>query len=161
VRYSVGVVGTKLHLPEIEALRAALPAHVYLWVNAYKRVTDYYSQGELDFLSAIDPLFPLNNQYHPSAGRDCMAGERVISVDGDGVVRRCHFIKQPIGNLYDPDFAEALRPRPCSAATCGCHIGYIHMPHLGLHEVFGDGLLERIPAEPIWLQAGAGSLERG
>ncbi len=37
VRFSVGVVGLKEHLVEIEALRRELPPDVYLWVNAYKR----------------------------------------------------------------------------------------------------------------------------
>ena len=36
-------------------------------------------------------------------------------------------------------------------ATCGCHIGYIHLDELGLYEVFGEGLMERIPQGQIWL----------
>lgn len=153
VRFSVGVVGMQEHMEEIAALRAALPEHVYLWVNAYKRVAGYYAPEDEAFLAAIDPLFPVNNQRHPSAGRACRTGEQVISVDGDGTMRRCHFVKEPIGNLYAADFAAALRPRLCSNATCGCHIGYVHMPELGLDRVFGDGILERVPAAPIWLAA--------
>ncbi|MBX7220867.1 MAG: STM4011 family radical SAM protein [Blastocatellia bacterium] len=145
VRYSVGVVGLKEHLAEIEALRHALPAHVYLWVNAYKRQPDYYSQAELEFLETIDPLFPLNNQYHNSFGRACRAGHSVISVDGTGTMRRCHFIPEPIGNLYQSDFAAGLRERPCPNATCGCHIGYVHLDELKLYDVFGTGVLERVP----------------
>jgi hypothetical protein len=102
--------------------------------------------------TAVDPLFPLNNQYHPSAGRPCRAGATVISVDGDGVMRRCHFIKTPLGSIYVPGFERALGPTPCTNASCGCHIGYVHMQDLKLYEVFGDGVLERIPARPIWLQ---------
>ncbi len=153
VRFSVGVVGMREHLAEIAALRAALPAHIYLWVNAYKREADYYSPADAAFLSAIDPLFPLNNQRHPSAGHVCRTGAQVIAVAGDGTISRCHFIKAPLGNLYAPELATALRPRLCSAATCGCHIGYVHMPELGLESVFGAGLLERVPATPIWLTA--------
>lgn len=156
VRLSVGVVGIQEHLDEIEAIRAELPPQVYVWVNAYKRLPHYYSADDLGRLEAVDPLFPMNNQRHPSEGMPCDAGETAISVDGDGVMRRCHFIKAPIGNIYDPGFEAALRPRPCTNATCGCHIGYIHMPHLGLREVFGAGLLERIPAEPIWLRPASG-----
>ncbi len=48
-----------------------------------------------------------------------------------------------IGNLYDPGFAAALRPRLCPAPTCNCHVGYVHMPHLGLYEIFGDNVLSR------------------
>jgi MoaA/NifB/PqqE/SkfB family radical SAM enzyme len=144
-RFSVGVVGMKEHAEEIEALRRELPAHVYLWINAYKRLPDYYSQEEARQFAAIDPLFPINNQRHPSLGRSCRCGESVISVDGEGAVRRCHFIREPIGNLYDPEFRRALRTTPCTNATCGCHIGYVHMNDLGLYDVFGDGVLERIP----------------
>ncbi len=150
VRYSVGVVGLKEHADEIDALRAALPAHVYLWVNAYKRIPDYYSPAEIERISAVDPLFPFNNVRHPSRGKACRAGESVISVSGDGTMRRCHFVKQPIGNIYDADWATALRPRNCVAETCGCHIGYVHMPELGLYDVFGENVLERIPARRVW-----------
>lgn len=143
VRYSVGVVGMREHQAEIAALRRELPPDIYLWVNAYKRVTGYYSPDDVAFLTAIDPLFPLNNIRHPSEGRACLTGESVFSVDGDGTMRRCHFVKSPIGNLYSPGWEAALRPRPCPNETCGCHIGYIHMPDLGLYPAFGEGLLER------------------
>jgi hypothetical protein len=69
-------------------------------------------------------------------------------------MRRCHFVKAPIGNIYDPAFADALYERPCPNATCGCHIGYVHMDEMRLRRVFGQGILERIPAEPIWLSEG-------
>lgn len=150
VRYSVGVVGMKAHAEEIDALRQALSPHIYLWINAYKRHPDYYSAEEIRHFTSVDPLFPVNNQYHPSRGHDCRAGESVISVDGDGVMRRCHFIKTPLGNIYEPGFEQALRPQPCTNETCGCHIGYVHMPGLKLDNVFGDGLLERVPAQKIW-----------
>jgi hypothetical protein len=67
-------------------------------------------------------------------------------VDGEGDVRRCHFISEVIGNIYDPHFANCLMPRPCSAESCGCHIGYIHRSRFNLSSLYGDGLLERIPA---------------
>ncbi|MCI0702659.1 MAG: STM4011 family radical SAM protein [Planctomycetia bacterium] len=145
VRFSVGVVGLKEHLSEIEALRRELPADVYLWVNAFKREPDYYSPEMVENLTRVDPLFPFNNQYHASRGESCRTGASVISVDGDGTVRRCHFIKEPIGNIYSPDFEECLRERPCTNDTCGCHIGYVHLDRLKLYEVFGSGVLERIP----------------
>lgn len=145
VRYSVGVVGMKEHREEIAALRRELPPHVYLWVNAYKRVAGYYSEDEAAFLAAVDPLFPVNNTRHPSRGRACATGETVFSVDGDGTMRRCHFVKTPLGSIYDDGWEAALRPRPCENETCGCHIGYVHLPHLGLGETFGAGILERIP----------------
>lgn len=147
VRYSAGVVGLKEHLTEIAALRAELPAGVYLWVNAYKREAGYYTPEMVADLTRVDPLFPVNNRYHASLGAACATGETVVSVDGDGTVRRCHFVREPIGNIYDADFAECLKPRPCPNATCGCHIGYVHLQPLGLSERFGAGVLERIPVE--------------
>jgi MoaA/NifB/PqqE/SkfB family radical SAM enzyme len=145
VRFSVGVVGLKEHFAEIDALRRELPPDVYLWVNAFKREADYYTPEMLADLTRIDPLFPLNNQYHASRGESCRTGRSVISVDGDGVVRRCHFIKTPIGNIYDADFESCLTERPCANDTCGCHIGYVHLDRLKLYDTFGEGVLERIP----------------
>lgn len=145
VRYSVGVVGLKEHAAEVEALRRELPPDVYLWVNAYKDRPNYYEAADVARLTAIDPLFPINNQRHPSRGRACQAGHTVIAVDGAGTIRRCHFIAEPLGNIFQPDFEQVLLPRTCTNETCGCHIGYVHLNHLGLYEVFGDGVLERIP----------------
>ena len=150
VRFSVGVVGLKEHSEEIASLRAALSPSIYLWINAYKRQPDYYGLEEIQRFTNIDPLFPINTKYHPSQGHACRAGQSVISVDGDGTMRRCHFIKTPIGNIYDTDFARALYERSCTAAACGCHIGYVHKNDMHLYETFGDGVLERIPSQKIW-----------
>jgi len=150
IRFSVGVVGLREHFADIAALRRELPGDVYLWVNAYKDRPDYYAPGEAEWLTGVDPLFPVNNVRHPSLGRPCRAGHSAVSVDGDGTVRRCHFIREPIGNLYNPDFEGVLAERLCTNATCGCHIGYVHLDELGLYPVFGDGVLERVPASRIW-----------
>jgi MoaA/NifB/PqqE/SkfB family radical SAM enzyme len=152
VRFSVGAVGLKENLAEIDALRRELPGHVYLWVNAYKRQPAYYAAEDVRRLEAIDPLFPINNRHHDSLGQSCRCGTSVISVDGDGTMRRCHFIREAIGNIYQDGFEKALFDRPCTNATCGCHIGYVHMNSLELYEVFGEGVLERIPQRPIWRQ---------
>lgn len=150
VRYSVGVVGKKSHFSEIAAMRAALPAPVYLWVNAYKVGKGYYSPTDLAFLNSIDPLFEVNTRRYPSRGRPCAAGESVMSVDGDGTAQRCHFISRAIGNIYTQDVREFLKPRPCSRPSCECHIGYIHMPEFSAQDVYGEGLLARIPQGPHW-----------
>jgi hypothetical protein len=100
---------------------------------------------EIDELRAMDRLFDFNLTQHASFGRECRAGHSVFTVHGNGDMRRCHFIKTMIGNIYESGFEQALVPRPCSNQSCGCYIGYIHMPHLGLADVYGDGLLERIP----------------
>jgi MoaA/NifB/PqqE/SkfB family radical SAM enzyme len=153
VSFSVGVVGFPSVKDELLALREALPPDIYVWVNAVKSLADTYSADDLAFFTRIDPLFPLNLKAHPSKGRSCRGGETVISVDGEGTVRSCHFLREPLGNLYAPDFERALRARPCSAETCGCHIGYVHLEDLGLEPVFGDGILERVPTvvpSPRW-----------
>ncbi len=163
VRYSVGMVGQKRNLNAAEAMRAALPPHVYLWVNSYKVGDGYYSAEDLTRLKAADPLFELNTRRYRSRGQPCHAGETVISVEGDGTARRCHFIERPLGNVYTQDVRELLRPRLCSRASCECHIGYVHLPQLGAGEVFADGLLARIPDPQAWADPArlAALLERG
>jgi organic radical activating enzyme len=143
VSFSVGVVGMQEHLNEIQQLRQVLPREIYLWVNAYKRVEGYYTATQIAELTGIDPLFPLNNTRHPSEGRACLTGDQVFSVDGEGTMRRCHFVKTPIGNIYAGDWEASLKPRPCPNETCGCHIGYVHLENLNLYGVFQEGLLER------------------
>lgn len=146
VAHSVGVVGLREHFEEIAALRRELAPRTYLWINAYKREPSYYTAGEVERLRMLDPLFPVNNQRHASRGKACRTGSTVFSVDGDGTMRRCHFIAQIIGNIYAEDFERGLQPRPCTNETCGCHIGYVHLEQLDLYATFGDGVLERIPA---------------
>lgn len=151
VRYSVGVVAFRQVLDQIEALRQRLAPHVYLWLNAYKSAgPGYYTDDEIERLQRIDPLFALNTRRHPSRGLPCRAGWQSFTVDGDGTARRCHFIDQPLGNVYEPDFERALRPRACTNDTCGCHIGYVHLEPLEQYPVYGDGLMERIPRGEIW-----------
>jgi MoaA/NifB/PqqE/SkfB family radical SAM enzyme len=151
VRHSAGMVGFRRFAEEAEALRQELPQDTYLWINAVKDgKEETYAPEDVERFARIDPLFPVNNTLHPSLGRACRAGQSVISVDGDGTARRCHFIKEDIGNIYAPDFDSALKPRPCSKATCGCHIGYVHLEYLELDRVFGSGILERVPAAPLW-----------
>ncbi|WP_449064389.1 STM4011 family radical SAM protein [Planomonospora algeriensis] len=141
VRFSVGVVGLPEHLDQARRLRADLPEGVYLWVNAAEG--RLYTDAEADDWTAIDPLFQHSRFPHRSAGRACRTGDSVVSVDGDGTVRRCHFVPAVLGNLYDGTFRR--RVRPCPAALCDCHIGYVHLEPTGLYDVFGDGVLERIP----------------
>lgn len=145
IRYSVGFVALKEDLPYLEVLREQLPAHRYLWANAYKRVQDYYTEEELAFIEQIDPLFSYNNQYHPSLGKSCQAGHTAFTVDGEGDVRRCHFIGEVLGNIYEQDIQEVLAPRACTNASCGCYIGYVHLDELELYGTYEQGVLERIP----------------
>ncbi|RYD78289.1 MAG: radical SAM protein, partial [Verrucomicrobiaceae bacterium] len=64
IAHSVGVVGFKEHAEEIENLRSELHPDTYLWINAYKRERGYYSEGDVERFSRIDPLFELNTRYH-------------------------------------------------------------------------------------------------
>jgi MoaA/NifB/PqqE/SkfB family radical SAM enzyme len=145
VRLSIGVVGLHEHFEEIARLRAELPAEIYLWVNAFKRRPGYYTAEESRWLAEIDPYFPTNNTHHLSRGEPCAAGETSFTVDGSGMMRRCHFVAEPIGNIHAPDWEAALRPRSCPNAVCGCHIGYVNLSRLNQARIYGAGLLERIP----------------
>ncbi|MDR3033374.1 MAG: STM4011 family radical SAM protein [Kitasatospora sp.] len=143
VRFSVGVVGQPEHLAAARRLRAALPAEVYLWVNAADGLT--YTDAEAARWTELDPLFGYSRHPHRSAGLPCRTGESVVSVDGEGTVRRCHFVRPPLGNLYDDSYRDQLRPRACPLGSCDCHIGYVHLESLPLYDVFAGGVLERIP----------------
>jgi hypothetical protein len=143
IRFSVGVVGLPEHLEHARRLRGELPEEVYLWVNAAEGHT--YTDEEAAVWTGLDPLFPFSRHPHRSAGRACRTGSTVVSVDGGGTVRRCHFVKAELGNLYDGSFRAALAPRPCPLAVCDCHIGYVHLETLPLYDVFAGGVLERVP----------------
>lgn len=145
IRYSVGLVALKEDLPYLAALRQRLPTHRYVWANAYKRVEDYYTAEEIQQIERVDPLFSYNNQYHPSLGKACRAGHTSFTVDGAGDVRRCHFIKPILGNLYQQEISDLLVPSPCTNATCGCYIGYVHLEELALYKTYQAGVMERIP----------------
>ena len=127
------------------ALRAALPAQVYLWVNAAEGHT--YDAARTADWTAIDPLFG----YSVPAAR--VAGQRVPGRrDGRLGRRRRHGPPVPL----HPDAAgqpvRRLLPgrlcarAPCANAVCDCHIGYVHLKRLPLYDVFAGGVLERIPA---------------
>ena len=148
VTHSVGMVGLPRDFDEIEALRMELPDSIYMWINAWgigDGTKFAYSESQIARLLAVDPLFKTNTVSYPSFGRACSSGSSVVSVDGDGTIRRCHFVRQNIGNIYDAEFTFYLPDKPCPNATCGCHIGYVHMPELHLDSVYGEGILERVP----------------
>ncbi|TXS52972.1 STM4011 family radical SAM protein [Streptomyces sp. t39] len=144
VRHSVGMVGLPGHLDEARRLRRDLPPEVYLWINAAEG--HGYTDAQAARWTEIDPLFPYSRHPHRSAGLPCRTGESVVSVDGEGTVRRCHFVQAELGNLYDGSYRAALRPRTCPLAVCDCHIGYVHLESLPLYDVFAGGVLERVPA---------------
>ena len=132
MRYSVGVVGLPEHLDEARALRAALRPDVYLWVNAAEGHTYDARRGRTGPRSTRTSATACARTRR--GGHECRTGESVLSVLGDGTVRRCHFVPTRLGNLYDGSYLAALRPRPCENAFCDCHIGYVHLKRLPLHE---------------------------
>ncbi|MES2642140.1 MAG: STM4011 family radical SAM protein [Myxococcota bacterium] len=142
VRLSVGAVALLDNLDAVEALRAALPSGVPMWINAQKPGVRYAGEA-LARWTALDPGFALDVTPHHSRGRRCDTGETAISVDGEGTVRRCHFVEEVLGNLYTGDLATMLAPRPCPRLRCDCYIGYAHLPDLGMRAVYGEGLLGR------------------
>jgi MoaA/NifB/PqqE/SkfB family radical SAM enzyme len=144
VKYSVGVVGFKEALTDIEDMRKKLPKETYLWINALKKEAGYYTPEDVYRMNSIDSHVSFNLKNHPSKGLACRAGHTTFSVNGAGNITRCHFIKDIIGNIYAENFEQKLFPRLCSNDTCGCHIGYVHLEKLKLEKVFGEGLLERI-----------------
>lgn len=147
IRHSVGMVAMPGTLDQIESLRVALPAEVPMWLNAYDgRGPDDYSATDIARMQRIDPYFHWNLKPPPSLGAACATGSTVYSVDGDGQVRRCHFVAEPLGNLYDGSFPAGRPAQPCPKATCTCFIGYIHRTDLPLHQAYAGGRLERIPA---------------
>ncbi len=148
IAYSVGAVGVRAHVEQIEALRAALPTHAYLWINAEESLQGRYSPAEIERWAAIDPWFELNNRAYVSLGRACVTGQGVISVNGEGDARRCHFVDAQIGNIYEPGFEARLAPSPCPLSQCNCHIGYSHLDDLALPGLFGAGFLERRAHDP-------------
>jgi hypothetical protein len=143
IRHSVGIVGLPEHLADATALRQRLDPGVYLWVNAADGHT--YTQADEAAWTAIDPLFGYSVRPHESRGKPCRTGDDAISVLGDGTVRRCHFVAEPLGNLYDGTWTARRGERPCPNTTCDCHIGYVHLRTLPLYDIFAGGILERIP----------------
>ncbi len=145
INFSVGIVGTQENFNYASELRHLLPPEIYVWINAYKREADYYSPEDIVFLNSIDPLFDLNNQVYQSLGKACFAGESSLSIDGEGNVTRCHFIKKRIGNIYESELNDILRTENCSTVHCRCYIGYFNLKELNLKATYGDQILERIP----------------
>ncbi|OKP84660.1 radical SAM protein [Paenibacillus helianthi] len=145
IPFSVGSVGLHSAFEAIASLREALPEDVYLWVNAYKDKPDYYTREDIAFLTGIDPHFVLNTRDYESLGKACNAGSSVFYVQGSGQVKRCYKDRGVIGSLYRDGLEGLSAERSCRMKACDCYIGYIHMPELQLQQIYGSGLLERIP----------------
>ena len=111
-RYSVGIVGLRETFADVEQLRAILPRHVYLWVNAWKREPDYYRDDEIRRLERVDPHFQLNTVRHPSFGRRRAAPVRRPlrwMAPARGALLAFHSCVV-LGNIYESGFEECARP---------------------------------------------------
>jgi MoaA/NifB/PqqE/SkfB family radical SAM enzyme len=145
VPFSVGIVGTRANLDHMETLRRRLDRRVYLWVNAYQREPNYYGAEELGRIRAVDPYFDLNNQYFPSRGTPCTAGQRAVYLDDEGDLRRCFFVGEVLGNLFRDGWRTLDAPLGCPRESCHCYVGHMHIVELGFREVYGKDLAARIP----------------
>lgn len=147
VQLSVGVVAIPGQEDVYAALRTRLPPAAAFWVNALKP-GGRYTETQRDRLRALDPEFDLELVAHPSRGRACGAGETALTVDGDGTVRRCHFVDRPLGNIHVDPLEQMLAPRLCPRSRCDCYLGYQSLTHLGLAERHGDRAPMRLLRSP-------------
>lgn len=75
-----------------------------LWLkgaNAYVEGNKHYLYSKVQpaILTNIDPYFAIHTSYR-SRCLAYSAEENVISVDHQGIIRRCHVIKKTLGNIY-------------------------------------------------------------
>lgn len=153
VRFSVGMVALREDFDNIKQLKSQLPNSVPMWLNAYDmRTDDYYSAQDVAWLSSIDAHFLENLNPSDSFGKACDAGKNVFSVESNGDVFRCHFLKQQvIANIYDGSFDSYLKrtqnqhAKPCPKQCCDCFIGYVNRPDTQVYDAYKDGRLERVP----------------
>lgn len=145
VPFSAGIVGTRENLPHLRTLRRRLDPHIYLWVNAYQREPNYYTAEQLEQIRAVDPWFDLNNQYFPSRGRPCSAGQRALYLDDEGDLRRCFFVGEVLGNLFRDGWRRLDSPHGCPRESCHCYVGHMHIVELDFRSIYGRDLAVRIP----------------
>jgi hypothetical protein len=144
IRLSVGVVGVPAFLDEIEALRNELPQDVYLWINAQQPRPRPYSPQEHLLFSRIDSQFEFTSRRQRSFGQPCRTGQTVFTVDGEGDMRRCHFVDQVIGNIFESGWEDALQPRLCPNRFCSCFLGISQLETVPWEQFYGAQVLERI-----------------
>jgi MoaA/NifB/PqqE/SkfB family radical SAM enzyme len=148
VRICVGVVGVPEALPRIEELKQRLPDGVYLWVNAQQPRRRPYTPEEHARLQAVDSQFPMTTRRQPSFGGFCSTGESSFTVDGDGHMRRCHFVDEVIGNVYQPGWEDTLHPRTCPRRFCDCFLGKSQLLGNQLTPFFGAAVMARLRDVP-------------
>jgi len=120
---SAGVVAVPEHFEHIAALRRGLPPEVYMWINAQQPRSRPYTDDEVGWLASIDPHFRSTLRREPSRNRFCRAGRESFTVDSSGDMRRCHFVADVIGNIFESEWHKALLPRRCPNRFCDCLLG--------------------------------------
>ncbi len=123
VRVSAGVVAQPEHLDAAEALFASLPEGAKGWVNAAKPPRAQ-PEAHHERWARLDPNYPLDRRGVRSRGLLCATGETTFLVEGEGTVRRCHLLAEPLGNLYEGALERLVTPRACPRARCDCYVGY-------------------------------------
>lgn len=147
VKFSVGTVGIKENINKICALKDKLlniDKSIYLWINAYKDIKDYYSNEDINKLLEIDEYFNINNKNYICDYENCNAGKNVFWIEGNGIIHKCYRNNNPLGSLYK-DKLNSLRDIPMKKnEICKCYTGYIHLQNLCLDLVYKESLLARI-----------------
>ena len=125
VNFNVGLVALPENIHYAERLKKILPSSIYVWLNAAKDQGVFYDSDILSRWSRVDPLFGLNVEDFRTLGKQCRAGWDHVLIDGVGDVRRCHFIREKIGNIYSQDLPDILYQKKvaCSNLVCGCYLG--------------------------------------
>lgn len=147
ILYSVGMVGLKENYKYLLDLRKKLKKSVYLWINAYKDIQNYYQTQDIKNFCQIDPYFSINLKNYSSYNQACYAGESYFYLSANGDIYPCNFIKKKLGNLYQDSLNTILKPSVCSNSHCECYLGHIQLKYLKLSEVYGENILVRVPLE--------------
>ena len=127
INYCAGSVGVKENFSLLRKLREAVPPENYMWINAYKNIKNYYSPEDIDFLTALDPLFKYNLTDYKSLGEECSAGYDSFFLEYNGDVRGCFGNMKKLGNIYNDSLKDIAVKIPCKRKICDCFIGYINL----------------------------------
>lgn len=154
MRISVGAVAIPIELKCIAAAFATLPAEVPRWLNAQipgpRYIGDLLAQCQ-----AIDPHFLVVPV--ASRGRPCRTGRDLLTVDGEGDLRRCHQVDTVVGNCYRDEIQDLLFDAACPRTACSCPVGLLRRRDSGPWRRPGDPLLRtRIDPFPEHELAGRG-----
>ncbi len=141
IRYSVGIVGRDDFYDVGLQLRKKLPPHVALWVNPLDDDIDAYTPDRIKQWSQIDPVFSHTAKKRLTKDTKCRCGTSVFTVSGNGDMRRCPFVNEIIGNLYENEIPTITEH--CPNEQCNCYIGYAHWESDSFRDMYGDNILVR------------------